>query len=580
MDPKQLECPICREKYNDSDRVPKFQKCSHVCCASCMAIPFQSSGCFTCPEGCGENYDDPASLPVNRTLMDLLDAVAIRCAVHETPALAFCPVHYVAVCSQCIHIGCELLDPKETFSHINYLVTAQVIVQAGELERAGVALPQTLLTTVRNVHNNKLRENVDALQKLSFYVESMQQLSCMKCASRGQLTLNPNTLEVYCSECPTPGGDKTGCYNVSDPANARSALEECLRGVLFYANFCDITLDTWQALASRGNATPKDVHKLICSVRNSLLPKKEVQDLPAYCYCPQCLRLLDMTSDTIRLIPCNKALHAICENCACMLVGQGAVMCPLDGFTFQIAVESLPWFNYQLYYQQNAAPMRAEFRQPGEENKAPPEPKKDKHKEFPGTDLPSYALRAGQYMLNRFPSVLPAIDQLESQYTPNNRGWNVAIDKNQVEAMTFTSYESVKLTGVGISNPVKAGITATLTFIKIYAGTTGKGSPVFTQTPNLALPGGNNVLTHYNFTAPFTVAALNKYTIKLKIAPPQGLREPMMVYRGNPFERPEVWVGSDEVVWEFEDMKEMEAGEEANGQNNFTGPILRFFYSH
>lgn len=286
-------------------------------------------------------------------------------------------------------------------------------------------------------------------------------------------------------------------------------------------------------------------------------------------------------------MPCSKALHAICENCASMLMGLSAVICPLDGFTFQMAVENLQWFNYQHYYAQQVAtaviePARVETsggpRQ--EEQKASSGPHRNKHQEYPGTDLPVFALRAGQYLLDRFPSVLPAVDMPESRYTANSRGWNIVPDKNQVEAMIFTSFESVKLTGVGISNPVKPNITATLTFIKIYAGTIARGAPVFTQTPNLPLPGGNSILTHYNFTSPFTVAASAKYTIKLKIAPPQGSRELMMVYRGNPFERPEFWAGTDNTVWEFEDTKELEAGEEINGQNNFTGPILRFFYTH
>jgi len=466
---------------------------------------------------------------------------------------------------------------------INFHVTAKIIAQAEELEKAQVPLPKTLKTAINNVHINKLRENVDALQKLSYHIDGLRQLSCMKCAGRGQLTLNTNTLEVYCGNCLTQGGDVSGVYDVSDPASACAVLEQCITGLLAYANFCDISLEMWQALASRGNSTPVDVFRLIYNLKSSLLPKKEVQDLPAYCYCPQCLRLLNMSSDTIRVIPCSKALHAICESCATLLVGQGAVVCPLDGFTFQMPVENLPWFNYQFWNVPDPS-MPVEPAQPGpvkkEESKAPSKPGRVKHREYPGTDLPPYALRSGQYLMDRFPSVLPAIDQPEAQYTPNNRGWNVTIDKNQVEIMTFTSYDSVKLTGVGISNPVKPSITATLTFIKIYTGTTGKGAPAFTQTPNLALPGGNSIITHYNFTAPYSIAAFTKYTIKLKIAPPQGLREPMMVYRGNPFERPEFSAGSDGLVWEFEDTNEMEAGEDAVGQNNLTGPILRFFYTH
>jgi hypothetical protein len=143
--------------------------------------------------------------------------------------------------------------------------------------------------------------------------------------------------------------------------------------------------------------------------------------------------------------------------------------------------------------------------------------------------------------------------------------------------MIFTCSDNVKLTGLGISNPIKPGVTATLQFVKIYAGSNARGSPMFTQTPNLQLSGGNSLITYYNFPNPFSVNEGVKYTIKLKIAPPAGLRE-LILYRGNPFERPDFWAGSDFTMWGFEEGMNPEEEEILAGQNNLAGPILRFFY--
>jgi hypothetical protein len=206
-------------------------------------------------------------------------------------------------------------------------------------------------------------------------------------------------------------------------------------------------------------------------------------------------------------------------------------------------------------------------------------PGREKHPEYPGTDLPLFTLYPGQYLLNRFPSVLPAIDMPESNYNSLNRGWIIKPEINQVEVMTFAVFENIKLTGVGIANPIKPDFTATLIFIKIYVGNTARGAPAFVETPNLPLSSGNHVLSHYDFATPFSVTSYARYTIKLKIAPPQGMLTPMMLYRGNPFEKSEIWVGSDNTVWEFGDTQDVEEGELITGKNILTGPILRFLYT-
>ena len=566
---------MCSGIYDNATHEPKILSCTHTCCLDCLTQQFEKSGYIVCPEGCPKDYTSPEQLPVNRVLLNMRDTINIRCEVHNSDAALFCFTHYAPVCAQCSHPGCEVVEVADEADKIKFRLITKVMQLDEELKRNNIPLPVTVTMQVKNVYNNSLRINVSVVQKMVEQVECLYQLTCKICKRRQELTLYQQTFEVFCRTCMTQGGIDGKSFSVNDEASARSALEECIRNLLGSINFCDLDLDVLHRLAERGNQPPTAVLELTQVLIGYMSAKKKTDELPREFFCGQCFQRLELITAKIRVLPCSKALHAICENCASNLRDQVGVSCPLDGFYFRIAAMNLPQFCVpSLSHPVLSSKLEIVKQKPVN---TPSEPAIDRHPQYPGTLLPPVEKVAGCFVLDRFPSVLPAMDCPESRYSENNCGWGVSTVKNQVEAMIFTCYDSVKLTGLGISNPIKPGVNATLQFVKIYAGSNARGAAMFTTTPNLQLSGGNSLITYYNFPSPFSVNGSVKYTIKLKIAPPAGPRE-LLLYRGNPFERPDFWSGSDFTMWEFEEGMNPEEGEILAGQNNLAGPILRFFY--
>lgn len=195
-----------------------------------------------------------------------------------------------------------------------------------------------------------------------------------------------------------------------------------------------------------------------------------------------------------------------------------------------------------------------------------------------GMSLPPPLLDPGLSHLIRFPSVLPA----QSPSGGNNKGWFVNFSRNQVEAVTMTAFDSCLLVSIGIANPVERDKVVVVESIALYNGRVGTGNTVAVHQAYDRLEGGNQLITYVNLHTPFPIPGMSPMTLKIKlIAPPanppiQGCE----IYRGNPFERPDMCSGSDELLWEFEETTRVNEGETMNGQNNLSGPILAFIYKH
>jgi len=195
-----------------------------------------------------------------------------------------------------------------------------------------------------------------------------------------------------------------------------------------------------------------------------------------------------------------------------------------------------------------------------------------------GVSLPAPQLDPGLGHLIRFPSVLPA----QGEVGGNNKGWFVNFARNQVDAVTMTTFDNCFLVSIGIANPVERDKAVIVESIVLYNGRAGAGNPVAVHQAYDRLEGGNQVISYVNLRSPFQLPAMAPMTLKIRlIAPPanppiQGCE----IYRGNPFNRPDMWEGSDGLLWEFEETTKVADGEMANGQNNLSGPILALIYRH
>ena len=67
------ECPICLERFNRTEKMPKILSCGHTFCKNCLTKQKQKNNelfCSICREK--QNVNDPEQLITNRTIYDLL----------------------------------------------------------------------------------------------------------------------------------------------------------------------------------------------------------------------------------------------------------------------------------------------------------------------------------------------------------------------------------------------------------------------------------------------------------------------------------------------------------------------------
>jgi len=194
-----------------------------------------------------------------------------------------------------------------------------------------------------------------------------------------------------------------------------------------------------------------------------------------------------------------------------------------------------------------------------------------------GMLLPTLQLQPGLSALDYCPSVLPAQDQALNRF---NRGWTYDFTRNQVEVLTMTVQEDCDLLSIGFANPVRAEHMAFVKSVSLYKGRKAVDSLVARHEGYEQIAGGRDVLSYIHFRTPFPLPAYTAMTLKVELAVPQT-HPPvtrLLLYRGNPFTRPDVWRGRDRLEWTFEDTQEVGPGEVRRTSSSLSGPILRLVY--
>lgn len=192
------------------------------------------------------------------------------------------------------------------------------------------------------------------------------------------------------------------------------------------------------------------------------------------------------------------------------------------------------------------------------------------------TGIPLPALQPGLCVLDYLPSVLPAQDQPLDRF---NRGWTYDLTRNQVEVLTMTVEEDCELLGIGFANPVKADEVAFVESVSLYKGRNARDNLIARHEGFEQIAGGGEVLSYIHFRTAFPLFAKTAMTLKVKLASQANpLVASLLLYRGNPFARPDVWRGRDLLVWTFEDTQEVGPGEVRRTINSGSGPILRLIY--
>lgn len=196
-----------------------------------------------------------------------------------------------------------------------------------------------------------------------------------------------------------------------------------------------------------------------------------------------------------------------------------------------------------------------------------------------GIPLPSLPLQPGLFLLDYMQRVLPAQGEAISRF---NRGWTYSFAAiQQVEVLTMVVAEDCDVVSIGFANPVEADQMAFVESVSLYKGRNAADSLVEVHQGYEQLAGGRQVLSYIHLRTPFRLPAHLPMTIKVKLGiPASSPITSLLLYRGNPFDRPDIWRGSDGLCWEFKETEGIRQDETRRSLSSVSGPILRFIYKY
>jgi len=136
-----------------------------------------------------------------------------------------------------------------------------------------------------------------------------------------------------------------------------------------------------------------------------------------------------------------------------------------------------------------------------------------------------------------------------------------------VEAVTISTFDACRLVALGMANPISPDHMAVVESVSLYNGKIATGNSIAVHQGNERLQGGDQPLTFEHLRSPFNIPVFSAVTLKIKlVGPPSYI--PIIgfeLYRGNPFDRPDVWTGDDELIWDFDKTLKLGKEETSNG---------------
>ena len=632
-----LTCPVCAFHYNAQDRRPKSLKCGHSLCLKCLQAILHHQGRLICPIDQDIIWEKLEDVSDNQAIKDILQAQEVRCPLHrEVMVEGFCLGHMCVVCERCGHrqtAGCEVKDLLDDLQEITTVVFK-------EIDRLNKDLPAEIVPpdfkqAIDKRFREKIEGNIQLLVKLKAVERTVLAPRCTTCQLPADSFLELSTFKAYCKRCVSQNPDNPEQISLSEkpPAELVKLLAARIPFLLKKVNFCQLSLENFLSIDKRARLDIKSLHELGQYLLSLETSKATFADLPGTFYCPKCKQPQSKATCQMAVLPCV-FLHAVCLQCAAEF-GNMIVECPLDGMQFNINPQQLERLGLPVSQEHSqempelsamwismARPtpqmLPYEIQQPAKDMRGPPQwPYPGSPKYQPGEMLPSHFVSPPQthfqqpvpipnppppvpnlssaYIeglplpqfplpdnlrhLIRFPSVLP-VPNLPNGNN-NNKGWCINFAKNHVDAVTMTVFDTCKLVGLGLANPVNPTDVAMVESVSLYSGRRAAGNSMAVHQGYELLQGGNQLITYFYLQTPFVIPAFNPVTLKVKIvSAPSNPSTGVIFYRGSPYQRPDTWCGSDGLTWDFEDTPEAGAGETVNGQNNLSGPILAFVYQH
>ena len=557
-----LSCQICSSYYDLESHRPKSLPCGHTFCSECLQHINLEQGRLECPVDKEMCYEIPDELADNQSLKSLVLSLEVRCPRHlDVIVRHICLTHRCLICEQC-ELPCNqdcatrsLLEDKQevTISLCTYLNTLEgqlttfTAYQQQQLADKYTLKVQELLQLIRDFEKEVQKS---AAQQGPWY-------ACEACGG-ASTQLDLTSFQICCQYC-LRGKASTNLGNLDQlRVEVATALTELFKKV----NFCDLPLELLKGLQDIYLTPLEDLQTLGKWVLLLTQSQSDVNfaALPAVFYCPRCFQLIQKETCYMRKLPCL-CLHAICFPCAeaqaFSLVD--ITRCPLDQMEYLMCATNLPILQ---------PPTQPIILQPPAQSIILPELPAPQVQSLP---LPLPNLDKDHFFIDRFDSVLPGEGS-----GPKNKGWGVNFRSNQVEVLTLTTSSTVQLYGLSLANPI--GTNANVAQLSLFVGEAAAGPALYYHPRPVLLKSSQGILTYVYLSQLVELRVGTKYSLKVQFVPAEEPCEKLTLYRGNPETRPEVWIGSDNTVWEFGSVSQVEAGEFVTGRNDMSGPVLRLLY--
>jgi len=552
-----LVCSICYELYDFTEHLPKTLRCGHTFCLCCIQKWYGEAGRLQCPNDSEIFYMQVEALSDNQALKSIIQTREVRCHKHKAIVYEYCLKHWTELCEACNHRreDCVVKTIAENLQEI----TTSVHSRIADLQQA---IPQSLISReTRTELEKRFSKPLTAVIPLLHGLEAKLALVCESCGGVADYALHLASMAAFCRNCTTPSEELISLEGML-LSDVTEQLMCFMPTLLVNCNFCDVPTKLLQALQRRVELFPKDFQEACRELFRARKPRADFQSLPEQFNCPMCLTTFKKQSCRMRVLPCRQGLHVFCEMCAEV---QGPIIyCPLDHFEYFTSPDQLA------VLQPEPKPMLQPVHKP--------KPVPTKPQGPPSTGLPEPY--QGYCYLNRFESVLPAWGSSVESRQGNNKAWGVNFEKKQVEVFSFNAHAAAYLIGLTLATPLDPGVVVLVESLVVYQGSKGRGFSLFSMQGSEGLEGGYSVCQDVFFPAPFKVKPYTQYTLKIKIRPPPGSNDKSCyIYRGSPYQRPDVWIGSDATLWEFGAVDEVEQGEYVSGQGNLSGPVLRLYYT-
>ena len=576
-------CPICVTPFDLSDFRPKMLPCqTHCMCRSC-ALRLGETGQITCPYGCGTApFNSINQLKEPQIVLQLIADSLITCAEHSRSAVKFCFRHTLALCATCAHTD-PACTPKDIDGSTQFDIKKHLIGRFEDWIVHSKELFEDLPEQYQGAVAMMKEWPIALLMSFHTYLQRKEKYGvCMECRSQENRYVDVDTMKTYCSRCFITlshrdlSVSQTFTEIPDHESNIRQTVVSAVKEHLKKVDFRVVTVEQCEWLRTQPDSFYRflTVARHIVGLPTGASPGEVLFPDPVVCPTGHHLRF----RCSLYRLPCS-AFHAICEDCAVgMFNSLHLLSCPLDGQNFNVTLSMLEKLEWRRLFHPSVRSRVAENHPLANVGRLIPQFSPMRNIIAP---IPVERMTA----VDRFLRVLPDDNSVvlldDGDSGVFRKPWVISMERNQVEALTFSAHRDITLWGIGFASVVPTNTCARIEWVKIYPGARASGparpQPILINSDFKGKEGV--VINDTYFSSPVRLPASQQATVKLKVSPrstPQG--RSLSVYHGNHIGRYVDVTGLDGTQFDFYKTEAVDNGEWFSRQQEIVGPILRLIY--